>query len=118
MQGKYKVLWDIQQGVDIGDDGHIFEVNVETLKHIPLLKNLSKKLLEKIGMETDIHHAKQDETIIQEGTKGQYFSIIASCKVSILKKFDDKEKQLATLEIGDFFWRNLINKINGNYSDH
>lgn len=103
MQGKYKALWDIQQGVNIGDDEHAFEINEETLKRIPLLKNLGSEFLEKIGKEFDIHHAKQGEKIIEEGTKGQYFSIIASGKVSILKKFDDKEKHLATLEIGDFF---------------
>ena len=101
--GKYKKMWDIQQGVDIGDDDHTFSIDATTLKRIPLLADLDNDYLESLGKDFDIQHAEEGEVIIHENTTGQNFYIVSSGRVNITKVIDKRETKLATLEIGAFF---------------
>ena len=101
--GIYKTTWDIQQGVNVGDDEHDVEINEDTLRRIPLLSSLDGQFLQRLGKDFDIQHANQGEVIIHENTTGQNFYIIASGKVTITKTIEEKETTLAVLEIGNFF---------------
>ena len=101
-KGKYKELWDIQRDVDIGNHEHTFNIDITTLKRIPLVADLDNDYQGFLGKEFDIQQAEEGEVIIHKNTTEQNYYIIASSIVSIIKEMDKQHTKLAKLDSGDF----------------
>ena len=75
----------------------------EILSQIPALSEVDSDDLEEITNKVKLKNFSKDSFVFHQGDKGENFYVIKSGKVEILKKVDDKEKQVAVLYPDNFF---------------
>lgn len=85
--------------------------NVNFLKSVPLLRNLSDDVLAKISDVLEVEFYTAGTYIIRQGTSGDSFFIICQGSVKVTQKISTEEKEIRTLYRGDYFGEQaLINE--------
>lgn len=85
--------------------------NVNFLKSVPLLRNLSDDVLAKISDVLEVEFYTAGTYIIRQGTSGDSFFIICQGSVKVTQKMNTEEKEIRTLYRGDYFGEQaLINE--------
>jgi ATP-binding cassette subfamily B protein len=103
--GFYKELWDKQHGFIFNEEKNNVAVTAARLQAIPLFKDFSEELLNKITPLFKTANFAEDQIIISEGDKGDQFYILAHGKVAVLRKQAADAPTVAnkTLADGDYF---------------
>ncbi|XP_053957663.1 cGMP-dependent protein kinase, isozyme 1 [Anastrepha ludens] len=89
------------------------ENSVNFLKSVPLLKNLSMEVLAKIADVLEVEFYPAGTYIIRQGASGDTFFLISQGSVKVTQKLTttSEEKEIRTLERGDYFGEQaLINE--------
>ncbi|XP_065357479.1 cGMP-dependent protein kinase, isozyme 1 [Calliphora vicina] len=89
------------------------ENSVNFLKSVPLLKNLSEEVLAKIADVLEVEFYPAGTYIIRQGASGDTFFLISQGSVKVTQKLapSTEEKEIRTLEMGDYFGEQaLINE--------
>jgi ATP-binding cassette subfamily B protein len=122
-KGFYKELWDKQHGFIFNDNKNNVAVTADRLQAIPLFKNFSDELLQKITPLFKTSNYAENQIIISEGDKGDQFYILAHGKVAVLRNLkadmsvsrvtteatlkdqtpDLSANRISTLSDGDYF---------------
>ena len=77
---------------------------VQTLRGVPIIRLLEERTLEEMARSMHSHAFNAGETILEQGSMGKEFFIIASGKCVVSKKLDGGETLiLNTLKPGEFF---------------
>lgn len=85
--------------------------NVNFLKSVPLLRNLSDDVLAKISDVLEVEFYTAGTYIIRQGTSGDTFFIICQGCVKVTQKINTHEKEIRVLDRGDYFGEQaLINE--------
>ncbi len=97
--GTYARLWAKQSGFEIAEEGATASVNVERLRAIPILSDLSADQLQQVAeiCASSTYHASK--TVFEQGDASDKFYIIVRGRFHVIR---DGE-QIATLEDGDYF---------------
>jgi ATP-binding cassette, subfamily B, bacterial len=103
--GFYKELWDKQHGFIFNEEKNNVAVTAARLQAIPLFKDFSEELLNKITPLFKTVNYVEDQIIISEGDKGDQFYILAHGKVAVLKNQPADAPTVGgkTLADGDYF---------------
>jgi ATP-binding cassette, subfamily B, bacterial len=107
--GVYANMWRKQSGVEVALQGTAARVQPVWLREIPLFRNASEPVLERVASELVFERLDGDRLVFEEGDEGDKFYILARGKVEIVTQ---QGKRLAVLADGDFFGEiALINDV-------
>ncbi|XP_022918268.1 cGMP-dependent protein kinase, isozyme 1 [Onthophagus taurus] len=86
--------------------------NVNFLRSVPLLQNLSNEVLAKIADVLEVEMYPAGTYIIRQGATGDTFFIISSGKVKITQRIPGvvEEQEIRTLDRGDYFGEQALLK--------
>lgn len=88
------------------------EENVNFLKSVPLLKNLTNDVLTKIADVLEVEFYPAGAYIIRQGASGDTFYLISQGNVKVTQRLLDRgiEEEIRTLERGDYFGEQALIK--------
>ena len=75
------------------------DAKIELLRQVPLFAGLSKRELEQLGRIADELDLPAGQVLIEEGTRGLEFFVLADGEVSVAQS----GRRVRTLSTGDFF---------------
>jgi ATP-binding cassette subfamily B protein len=101
--GIYSQLWRKQGGFTLNDAGDAAGIDLERLKHIPILSGLSDDILTELRSAFVTERYPADRRVIVQGDPGSRFYIIVRGKVDIVDESGGAERRTAVLYDGDYF---------------
>jgi ATP-binding cassette, subfamily B, bacterial len=97
--GFYARLWAKQSGFELAEDGSSASVDVERLRAIPILSDLTPSNLQRIAGVCVSNAYQRNANVFEQGDNGDKFYIIVRGRFRVIR--DNLE--IATLEDGDCF---------------
>lgn len=101
--GIYHDLWNSQAGFIISKDGREARMTVPRLRRIPLFGSVDDTQLALLTDQFTSEWARAGQVIIEEGDTGDTFYIIVRGTADVLHSYDGMERQIDSLQDGDYF---------------
>jgi ATP-binding cassette subfamily B protein len=103
-RGLYRTLWEKQSGLIVSPDGSSARIELDRLKLIPILKDISDALARELVDRFEPECFPSRSTIIEQGDPGDRFYIIARGTVAVTRSHHGGDRQhVAVLQDGDHF---------------
>jgi ATP-binding cassette subfamily B protein len=103
-QGIYRTLWDKQGGFEVSGDGRTARVDGRRLRHVTLFTDLDDDALEHIAIHLTSEYYEADQTVFEQGERGDRFYLIARGQVEVVAlAADGRDHVLELLSDGDHF---------------
>jgi ATP-binding cassette subfamily B protein len=99
--GRYRQLWDKQNGFIVSANGAMYRIKPEHLAQMPIFHSIDKDMLNKMTDMFVVEHHDPDQQIIREGDIGSKFYVIARGREKVTRNNGDQEQELSVLEDGD-----------------
>lgn len=97
--GLYSELWQKQNNIQLTSEQQVSHINIGYLKSIPILQSCPEPFLEELSHHFSVESYAAGETLIEEGSYGNNFFLIARGELDVIKK----QKLVASLREGDYF---------------
>jgi len=102
--GTYRQLWQKQAGFTISEAGDQAKIDLERLSHFPIMRKLSREMLEEVASLFLNELFAADRSVIHEGDCGDKFYIIVRGKVEVSRRDSSGiDRRVSVLADGDHF---------------
>jgi ATP-binding cassette subfamily B protein len=103
-EGLYRTLWDKQGGFEVSGDGRTASVDGRRLRHVTLFTDLDDETLERVAVRLTSEYYEADQTVFEQGERGDRFYLIARGQVEVVgRAADGRDHVLEVLTDGDHF---------------